>query len=104
MGIRSLQGLLKVSKFNYATTIDGYSALMGYRSEIDIKNGVMKAIPVHDWCADAADAARYVAEARLLGKIKDTKMVDEQKEDEREFWRKKAVVQSKGFKNKEWWK
>lgn len=103
VGIRALQGLLKRSKFCLGTTDDGFDALMCYRSEIDIKNGIMKAVPVHDWTSDTADSARYVAEAILTGRIKEKSPLDHQIKMKENYERRIAVSASRGFKNKNWW-
>ena len=103
VGIRALQGILKRSKFNLKTTSSGMDFLMEYRSEIDIKHGIMKSIPVHDRSSDTADAARYLAEAVIEGKVKDKSPMEVSSMNRAEFSRRLEMQEYKGFKSKNWW-
>lgn len=103
VGIRALQGILKRSKFNAQATRDGFDNLMGYRSEIDRSKGIMKAIPVHDHTSNSADAARYVAEGIIEGKIKDISTSDLKRNLMDGIIRKERSRLSKGFKSNNWW-
>ncbi len=103
VGIRALQGILKRSKFDLHHTKEGFDHLMAYRSEIDIKNGIMKAIPVHDASSNSADSARYVAEGIIEKKIREYSIHDREKSLTRERERQYEMKRNKGFRNKNWW-
>ena len=103
IGIRALQGMLKRSKFDIKNTEYGFDCLMNYRSEIDIKNGIMKAIPVHDWASDSADAARSIAEGIITKKIKELSYEQIERKNKAVMWRRQESVLNNGFRNSKWW-
>jgi len=60
-GIELVRGLLDQCWFDEKKCEMGIRALESYRKMYNEKNQVYNPKPLHDWCSDAADAARYVA-------------------------------------------
>ena len=60
-GIDSVRSLLPRVWFDAENCRQGIEALRQYRTEFDDKKGVFKLRPLHDWCSDYADSARYYA-------------------------------------------
>jgi hypothetical protein len=60
-GIFALRSILPRCWFDAGKCKTGIEALKQYRSEYDGKLGVFKTTPLHDWCSDFADSARYFA-------------------------------------------
>lgn len=63
-GIDATRSLLPRVWFDAQKCKDGVDALTQYRTEWDDKRQVFRANPLHDWCSDYADSARYFAVKR----------------------------------------
>lgn len=106
VGINFLQSLLKRSRFNLGDTDTGWECLMNYRQKMDDSGKIAVLRTVDDEYADGADAARYVAEALLLRKIKEDANMEKISEEyamasgARQYRRENKS----GFRNGAWWK
>jgi hypothetical protein len=66
-GINAARETIRVARFDATRCRDGLEALRQYRSDYDRDARVLKAVPLHDWTSDPADAFRYLAMSwRLL--------------------------------------
>jgi hypothetical protein len=104
IGINFLNSILERSRFNLGETDAGWDCLMNYRSKLGMNNGLPTLSPVHDEYTDGADAARYVAEALLLKKIKEDAVDDSRRRDLAMALRDRRIMKANGFKKEEWWK
>lgn len=71
IGINRLRLLLERAWFHKTHCARGIDCLEAYHKKRNAALGVFEEVPVHDWASNAADAARYAAEALesgLLGK------------------------------------
>lgn len=61
-GINAARNLIPRCWFDQQRCERGIEALMQYRREWDEKHRAYKRRPLHDWCSDAADSFRYLAQ------------------------------------------
>lgn len=104
IGINFLGTLIERSRFNVGETDEGWECLMNYRSKTSMINGSPTLTPVDDEYADGADAARYVAEALLLKKVKEDAVDDSRRKEIAFAVRDRRIRESAGFRNERWWK
>lgn len=71
IGINKLRTLLSRAWFHKTNCARGIECLEAYHKRYNERLGVWDAEPVHDWASNAADAARYLAEAMEAGLIRD---------------------------------
>jgi phage terminase large subunit len=68
-GIDMVRSILPRCYFDEERCANGLEALRSYKKEYDSKHRVFKENPCHDWSSHAADAFRYMAMTKRLGRI-----------------------------------
>jgi hypothetical protein len=69
IGINRLRLMLERAWFHKTNCARGIDCLEAYHKKRNAALGVFEEVPVHDWSSNAADAARYAAEALESGLV-----------------------------------